>query len=876
MDHSAARDDGLADGADQAGAPAAEDAPASEELERAATPDIPRELPVLPVRNVVVFPGTVVPLSIRREKKRRLIDDVLAGAKLLAVFTQRREDVEDPGIDDIYRVGTVAQILKLLRMPDGSNSLLVHGVMRTGLEQLVTTEPYWRALVHPHQDEVKPALELEALTHNAREAARQVIELSPNVPEEALQILASIKESGPLADFLAANLSLGVVQKQELLETFDVADRLRKVNATLQNQLEVLQLAKKLQSDVRKEIDKTQRRYYLQEQLRAIRKELGEEDALATEIQELRERIVRAAMPEVVLKEANRELERLGRVSQASPEHGVIRDYLDWLIEMPWKKETKGKLNLKRAEEILEADHYGLEQIKRRILEYLAVHILNPGGRSPILCFAGPPGVGKTSLGQSIARATGRKFIRIALGGVRDEADIRGHRRTYIGAIPGRVVQEIRKAGTRNPLIMLDELDKLGADFRGDPAAALLEVLDPEQNHSFTDHYLGVPFDLSSVFFIGTANYMDPVEPALRDRMEVIDLPGYTTAEKTEIAKRYLVQRQIERNGLHQAGIAFEEETLRQIIESYTREAGVRNLERSIGTVCRGLAAKVARKEKIDQTVNPGDLEEYLGPPRFDREIAQRTSIPGVATGLAYTPVGGEIIFVEATIMPGRGSFIVTGQIGAVMQESAQAALSIIRSRGEEWGIPAQRLNEVDIHVHVPAGAIPKDGPSAGVSMLTALFSLLTDTIADPLTGMTGEITLRGLVLPIGGVKEKVLAAHRAGLKKVILPARNQRDLHEVPQEAREAVQFVFAERVEDVLLAAIPGLKRAVTSKPSRKRSSAAKPKAAKKKKKAAARKPKRRPKAQTSRKRRAAAKSSTAEPAARRSAARSRDPQG
>jgi ATP-dependent Lon protease len=842
MDHSAARNDRLDDSADQTNQPVGEDGLQRQVLEEPESPDIPRELPVLPVRNVVVFPGTVVPLSVGREKKKRLMDAVLAGTKLLAVFAQRREDVEDPGIDDIYRVGTVAQVLKLLRMPDGTNSLLVHGVLRAGLEQFVATEPYWRALIHPHQDEVEPALELEALTHNAREAARQVIELSPNVPEEALQILDSIKESGPLADFLAANLSLGLVQKQELLETFDVADRLRKVNATLQNQLEVLQLAKKLQTDVRKEIDKTQRRYYLQEQMKAIRKELGEEDTFAAEMHELRERIDQADMPEGVLKEANRELERLGHISQASPEHGVIRDYLDWLIAMPWTITSEEKLDLKRAQEILEADHYGLEEIKRRILEYLAVHMLNPEGKSPILCFAGPPGVGKTSLGQSIARATGRKFIRMALGGVRDEADIRGHRRTYIGAIPGRLVQEIRKAGTRDPLIMLDELDKLGADFRGDPASALLEVLDPEQNHSFTDHYLGVPFDLSKVFFICTANYMDPVEPALRDRMEAIDLPGYTTAEKTEIAKRYLVGRQIERNGLGKAGVTFDELALRQIIDSYTREAGVRNLERSIGTVCRGLAAKVARQKKIDKTVDAGDLEEYLGPPKFDRDVAQRTSIPGVATGLAYTPVGGEIIFVEASIMPGRGSFIVTGQLGSVMQESAQAALSIIRAHGGEWGIPAKRLANADIHVHIPAGAIPKDGPSAGVAMLTALFTLLTDTTADPLTGMTGEITLRGLVLPVGGVKEKMLAAHRAGLEKVILPARNKRDLHEVPEDVRSAMQFIFAERVEEVLLAAIPALKAAADSKRTRRRRSVKKARSGRKAK--AAGKTKRRPK--------------------------------
>jgi len=829
MDHSPANDDQL-DGAAIAPAGDSGEVPSIE----SPPPTIPPELPILPVRNVVVFPGTVVPLSIGREKKRRLMDAVLAGDKLLAVFTQRQEEIEDPGINDIYRVGTVAHVLKLLRMPDGSNNLLVHGVLRTGLVKIVETEPYWRALIHPHEDEFQPSLELEALVHNSRETARQVIELSPNVPDEALQIIQSIKNPGPLADFLAANLSLGVVQKQELLETFSVADRLLKINATLQNQLEVLQMAKKIQTDVRQEIDKSQRRYYLQEQMKAIRKELGEGDPMAAEIQSLRERIDKTEMPEQVLKEADRELDRLGRMSQASPEHGIIRDYLDWLIEMPWRNSTEDVLDLNHAEEILDADHYGLEQVKKRILEYLAVHILNREGRSPILCFAGPPGVGKTSLGQSIARAIGRKFIRIALGGIRDEADIRGHRRTYIGAIPGRLVQEIRKTGVNNPLIMLDELDKLGADFRGDPAAALLEVLDPEQNNSFTDHYLGVPFDLSKVFFIGTCNYMGDIEPALYDRMEVIGLPGYTTDEKTEIAKRYLVDRQIERTGLKKAGITFDVEALRHIIEAYTREAGVRDLERSIGTVCRGLAARVVRKEKLDKSIDKNDLEEYLGPRKFQREAAQRTSIPGVATGLAYTPVGGEIIFIEATIMPGRGGFTVTGLLGGVMQESAQAALSIIRSRGSEWGIPVQQLAEADIHIHIPAGAIPKDGPSAGVAMLTALFTLLTDTTVDPTAGMTGEITLRGLVLPVGGIKEKLLAAHRAGLKKVILPARNKRDLHEVPEDTRNALQFVFAETVEDVLFAAIPALKegqKKKSSKRTRAKNGARKKKSAKKK---------------------------------------------
>ena len=808
MDHAAEKELKRRRAAEADQEPATDQTPSDEQ--KSSLPEIPRELPILPVRNLVVFPGTVVPLTIGREKSKRLTDSVLAGNRLLGVCTQRHEETEDPGIDDIYRIGTVAQVLKLLPMPDGSSSLLVHGIVRVGIEEFVRTDPFWVALINPHEDHVSGSLEIDALTFNARRTAERVIELSPNVPDEALQILASIEKPGPLADFLAANLSLGLAQKQELLETFDVADRLRKVTATLQNQLEILNLAQKIQTDVRTQIDKTQREYFLQEQMKAIRKELGEGDPREGELIELRRRINEASMPEVVLREAKREMERLQRISPASPENGVIRDYLEWLIEMPWEHETEDKLDLDRAAEVLDADHFGLEQIKRRILEYLAVLKLKPHGKGPILCFAGPPGVGKTSLGQSIARALGREFIRIALGGVRDEADIRGHRRTYIGAIPGRIVQEIRKAGSRNPVLMLDEMDKLGADFRGDPASALLEVLDPEQNHNFTDHYLSVPFDLSKVMFIATANYMDPVEPALRDRLEVIELPGYTTAEKTEIAKRYLVPRQLERNGVADQGLSFADDTIHTIIDGYTREAGVRNLERTIGTVCRGMAAKVARHQEAPAVVTEEHLEEYLGPARFESDVALVEGMPGVVTGLAYTPVGGEIIFIEVTSMPGRAGLMITGQIGDVMRESAQAALSLLRAHGEEWGVPIERLPEIDIHIHVPAGAIPKDGPSAGVAMLTALFTCLTGTSADPKVGMTGEITLRGLVLPIGGIKEKVLAAHRAGLKKIILPARNKPDMHEVPVEIRESLEFVFVDRVEEVLLAAIPELQSA------------------------------------------------------------------
>lgn len=771
----------------------------------AALASLPAVLPVLPVRNMVVFPGTVVPMAVAREKSKRLLDAVFAGDKLLAVCAQRHAETEDPTIDDVYRVGTAARALKLLRSSEDTHTILVFGLVRVGIEEFVAMEPYWQAKVNPRPDSVEPGVETEALMVSARRLAEQVIELSPNVPEEAQAILRSIDEPAPLADFLAANLSLDLVQKQELLETFDVHDRLRKVAATLTSQYEVLSLAQKIQTDVKGQIEKTQREYYLHEQMRAIRKELGEnEDA---ELDEVARRVEAARMPEPVAKEARREFERLRRIPSASPERGLIRDYLDWLCEMPWTEETRDKLDLDEAQRVLDEDHYGLEKIKRRLVEHLAVRKLKPDGKGPILCFVGPPGVGKTSLGQSIARAMDRRFIRIALGGVRDEADIRGHRRTYIGAIPGRIVQEMRKAGTRNPVLMLDEIDKLGADFRGDPAAALLEVLDPAQNATFTDHYLGVPFDLSKVLFITTANYLEPVAPALRDRMEVIELPGYTTAEKLEIARRYLVRRQANENGLAEAGVTFEDDALRAIIESYTREAGVRNLERSIGTVLRGLAARVARGERAPSVVRADGLEEFLGPIRFEPEVAARTAIPGVATGMAYTPLGGELIFVEAMRVPGRGAFSLTGQLGDVMRESAQAALTLVRAHSAEWGIPAKALTDADIHVHVPAGGVPKDGPSAGVAMLTAMVSLLVNRAVDPRVAMTGEITLRGLVLPIGGLKEKVLAAHRGGIATVILPARNRRDLVDVPRDVQSEVRFIFVETVAEVLAAAIPGL---------------------------------------------------------------------
>lgn len=766
--------------------------------------NIPELLPILPIRDTVAFPGTIVPLNVGRDKSKRLIDAVIAGPKIMGIVSQRVSEVEDPGIDDLHRVGTVVAVLKLLKMAEGSQTVIVHGLMRFGIEEITTTEPYLQARVHTREDSTTLTNEVTALMQTARRQASRVIEMTPGVPEEATVILNNIEKPGALADFLAANLALTLVQKQELLETFDVADRLRKINAALGNQIEVLELSKKIQGEVKSQIDKSQREYYLQEQLRAIQKELGQTDGRDAEIQEIEERVAKAKMPEAVEKEARRELDRLRRIPQASPEYSGSVDFLQWLCEMPWAVSTEDNLSIKRAEATLNEDHYDLDKVKRRILEFLAVRKLKPEGRGPILCFAGPPGVGKTSLGKSVARALGRKFIRMSVGGVRDEADIRGHRRTYIGALPGRVVQEIRKAGANNPIFMIDEVDKIGADFRGDPSSALLEVLDPEQNNTFQDHYLGVPFDLSKVFFICTANYMEAVPPALKDRMEVIEIPGYTPQDKLFIARKYLVPRRREDCGLKEKQIRFADEALRTIIESYTSEAGVRNLEREIGTVCRGVATQVARGHKKPFTIKKADLARYLGPVKFEPDLALRTSTPGVVTGLAWTPVGGAILFVEATGMPGKGNLQLTGQLGEVMRESVHAALSVVRAHTKELGIDHKRFNAMDIHIHVPAGAVPKDGPSAGVAMYTALVSMLTQRPCAAEVAMTGEITLRGLVLPIGGLKEKTLAAHRAGIKKIIIPDRNRKDLVDIPPEVRKEIQFVPVKRVEQVLAAAL------------------------------------------------------------------------
>jgi ATP-dependent Lon protease len=769
---------------------------------------IPTLIPILPIRNIVVYPGTVMPLNVGRQKSKNLLDEVMPTDKLIGVVTQRNAEVEDPGFGDLHSVGSACMILKLFKLPDGNQSIIVHALVRFRLLALEQTEPFAMGRIEVLEDVVTPGPGMDALLASVRQQANRVIELSPNTPDEAAQVLASITSPSSLADFLAANLPAekgDITEKQQLLEETNVEKRLRIIATRLATQLDVLELQSKIQSQVKENIDKSQRRYYLQEQLKAIRKELGDQESGGgSEVDTLRTRLQAAKLPEMVMKEAERELGRLETIPSASPEYGVIRTYLQILSELPWSVETTDKIDLADARKILDRDHHDLDKVKRRIIEYLAVRKLKPDGGGAILCFVGPPGVGKTSLGKSIAEAMGRKFIRVSLGGVRDEADIRGHRRTYIGSMPGRIIAELRKAGTRNPVMMLDEIDKVGADFRGDPAAALLEVLDPAQNSTFTDHYLDVPFDLSRVLFIATANTMDPVPGPLRDRMEVIEIPGYTQNEKLDIARRYLVPRQLEANGVSPKKVRFLDAALNWIIEGYTREAGVRNLERQIGSIARAVAADIVDGKTDRAVIDRERVSAVLGPRKFDPELASRTSVPGVATGMAYTPVGGEILFIEATRMPGKGLITLTGQIGDVMKESATAAYSLIRSRAPALGIDPKLLANSDIHIHVPAGAVPKDGPSAGVAMFTALASLMLNRPVHRDVAMTGEITLRGLVLPIGGLKEKTLAAKRAGIRQVIVPRRNEKDMPEIPPEVRDSLKFHFVDNIDEVLAAAL------------------------------------------------------------------------
>jgi ATP-dependent Lon protease len=770
-----------------------------------SAPKVPDVLSILPLRNFVVFPGTILPLTVGRAASIKLLDETLPQIKIIGLLTQRDKEKEDPQPQDLYSVGTAAIVLKLLRQSDDHVIIVVQGLRRFALRKIVATDPYLRAEVELLNSKLPPGTkEWEATFRNLRDSAAKVLELTPDVPEQARAAVLSIEDPEQLSDFLAPNLNIETAQRQAILEELDVEKRLVTVQKGISAQLEIAQIQQKLQQDVQSQFSEAQRRAYLREQMKAIQRELGEETGASDQIERLRKRLEEAKPPDEVLAQADRELKRLDVIPPASPEYSVIVSYVETIAELPWSKLSKDNLDLDQAQQILDRDHYDLEKVKRRLIEYLAVRKLNPQGHGPILCFLGPPGVGKTSLGQSIADALGRKFVRMSLGGIRDEAEIRGHRRTYIASMPGRIIQELRRAGTRNPVMMLDEIDKIGTDFRGDPASALLEVLDPRQNNTFSDRYLDVPFDLSQVLFIATANYMDGVPEPLRDRMEVISLPGYTEREKLEIAKRYLVRRQLEENGLKPEQCEWQDEAFRRVINDYTHEAGVRELERQIGAVCRAVAAQVARGETDHVTITPERVAEWLGPARYIRETRLKTSQPGVVTGLAYTPAGGEVLHIEAARYPGKGNITLTGHIGEVMKESVQAALSLVRSRDGLIRVKPEDFRRMDIHVHVPAGAVPKDGPSAGVAMFTALASLFSNTPVRSDVAMTGEITLRGLVLPIGGLKEKSLAAMRAGISTVIIPKLNEKDLVDVPEEAKQKLKFIPVENVDEVLNAAL------------------------------------------------------------------------
>jgi ATP-dependent Lon protease len=770
-----------------------------------SAPQIPDVLSILPLRSFIIFPGTILPLTVGRAASIKLLDETLPQTKIIGLLTQRDETKEDPQPQDLYPVGTAAIVLKLLRQSDNHVVVVVQGLRRFALRKIVATQPYLRAEVDLLNSKLPPKTkEWEATFRNLRDSAAKLLELTPDVPEQARAAVLSIEDPEQLADFLAPNLNVEMAEKQAILEELDVEKRLATVQTSISAQLEIAQIQQKLQQDVQSQFSEAQRRAYLREQMKAIQRELGEETGATDQIERLRKRLEEAKPPEEVLAQADRELRRLDVIPPASPEYSVIVSYVETIAELPWSKLSEDNLDLDQAQKILDRDHYDLEKVKRRLIEYLAVRKLNPQGHGPILCFLGPPGVGKTSLGQSIADALGRKFVRMSLGGIRDEAEIRGHRRTYIASMPGRIIQELRRAGTRNPVMMLDEIDKIGADFRGDPASALLEVLDPRQNNTFSDRYLDVPFDLSQVLFIATANYMDGVPEPLRDRMEVISLPGYTEREKLEIAKRYLVRRQLEENGLKPEQCEWQDDAFRLIINDYTHEAGVRELERQIGAVCRAVAAQVARGKAERVTITPERVAELLGPAKYVRETKLKTSQPGVVTGLAYTPAGGEVLHIEAMRYPGKGNVTLTGHIGEVMKESVQAALSLVRSRDGQLGANPEDFRKIDIHVHVPAGAVPKDGPSAGIAMFTALASLFSNTPVRPDVAMTGEITLRGLVLPIGGLKEKSLAAMRAGISTVIIPKLNEKDLVDVPEEAKQKLKFIPVENVDEVLSVAL------------------------------------------------------------------------
>ena len=774
-----------------------------------ALPALPDDaLIILPVREVVLFPGAVMPLRIGRERSRAAALEAVRLQRPLGVLLQRKPEVDLPAPADLCTVGTSANVLRYITAQDGAHHVVCQGMQRFRVIEFIDGYPFAVARVEAIAEPASVEVEVEGRAFNLRQRAVEILQLLPQVPEEMVAAVQGVEGAGWLADYIAGLMDISIAEKQALLETIDLKTRLDRLLELLSHRIEVLKVSRDIDTRTRASIDDRNRHHLLREQMRTIQKELGEDDEGAAEVAELERAISAAGMPEEVEKQARKELKRMSRMSESGGEHSMIRTYLDWLIELPWVADAAAAIDIGAARRILDGDHYGLDKVKKRILEYLAVRKLNPAGKSPILCFVGPPGVGKTSLGQSIARATGRKFVRVSLGGVHDEAEMRGHRRTYVGALPGTIIQNLRKVGTRNCVMMLDEIDKLGAGgFHGDPASALLEVLDPEQNASFRDNYLALPFDLSGVLFVCTANVLDTMPGPLRDRMEIIQLPGYTAQEKLQIASRYLVARQLAASGLAPAQCELGADALLAIIEDYTREAGVRNLEREVGKVFRNVAVRIAEGHEEQVRVGPGDLAAILGPRRFEADVAMHASVPGVATGLAWTPVGGDILFIEAARMAGNGKLILTGQLGEVMKESAQAALSLIKARAPSLGIDAGVFEKSDIHVHVPAGATPKDGPSAGVAMYTALASLLTNRPVRNDVAMTGEISLRGLVMPIGGVKEKVLAALRAGITTVMLPARNQRDLEDIPADAREKIRFVWLDRVEQAIDTALAGV---------------------------------------------------------------------
>ncbi len=767
---------------------------------------VPEIMPIMALRNTVLFPQQVIPIYIGRERSLKLIDDLPENKRRIVVVAQREGSVESPDKEDLYEWGTIAQVLKIFNMPDGSKSAIVQGIERARIQSYIQVQPYFKGAVMKAQEIYKTSIEVDAMLSNLRQLYDKLIKVAPYLTEEHASILTNIQHPGRLVDRAMHLINVAVKEKQEILQELDVRNRLEKATVIINREIQRIELGEMIQSEVQDEISKTQREYFLREQLKTIRKELGEDEG-TVELKELEEKITASKMSDEARKVAEKELSRLQKIPPASPEYTVSRTYLDWLVELPWGSYTADNVDIKQAQSILDEDHYGLEKVKSRVIEYLAVRKLkeqtekDSSVKGPILCFVGPPGVGKTSMGKSIARAMGREFVRISLGGVRDEAEIRGHRRTYIGALPGRILQSIKKCKSSNPIFMLDEIDKVGADFRGDPSSALLEVLDPEQNFSFSDHYLEVTYDLSKVMFIATANMMEPILPALHDRMEMLEFTGYIEDEKLNIARKFLIPKQIKEHGLSKTKIEFKDEAVRFIIHGYTREAGVRNLEREIANVCRKVARDVAsRKRKKDYLIDESRVQEYLGPQKFFTDLAERLNRPGVVIGLAWTAVGGDILFIEATGMRGSGKLKLTGQLGEVMKESAEAALSYIRSNAIELEIDEDLFAKTDVHVHVPAGAIPKDGPSAGVTILTAMYSLFKQRRIKDNIAMTGEITLRGAVLPIGGVKEKVLAAHRAGLRRVILPERNAKDLTEIPSQIKKEMRFDFVKEMAEVL----------------------------------------------------------------------------